>query len=165
MNVFPEINTDNCVLTRLSIEDVTNLKEIFDDEQTIRYIPEIYELISLNDGIARFLSVFDYYLAQDEGILWGIRNNKVLIGFIAIMDLSSDTSLFYAMHPIYRSCGFMKESVKAVIDFVIRNELCSCIQSEVFKNNVVSISLLKSFGFKIIGVYKDKFCLKRQLLF
>ena len=42
MNPFPEINARHSVLTRISENALGILKEIFEDIETRRYLPELY---------------------------------------------------------------------------------------------------------------------------
>ena len=85
------------------------------------------------------------------------------MGFIAIMDIPDKPTLFYAMHPAYRSQGIMKECILEAVSFILKNLSCDFIQSEVYKDNVISIKLLQSANFEIIGSDKNKVRLKRMI--
>ena len=93
-------------------------------------------------------------MEQDEGIIWGVRLNDVIIGFLAFMDLSFNPTVIYAMHPTYRSRGYMKESVALSVKYVLGRGLCSYMQTEVHNDNVTSVGLLQSIGFDVVS--KDK---------
>lgn len=163
MKVFPKIETPRCVLNCITEKDVAVLEEIFRDIHTRKFLPEIYELIDTPNDVQRFFSVFEHYFTINEGFLWGIYKNKTLLGFVAIMDLSSSPALFYAMHPDYRQRGFMKEAIEAVIGFVCSNNLCCSLQSEVYKENLISINLLQSVGFDVMEADGQKFYLRKDL--
>ena len=67
------------------------------------------------------------------------------------------------MHPAYRSQGIMKECILETVSFILKNLSCDFIQSEVYKDNVISIKLLQSANFEIIGSDKNKVFLKRMI--
>lgn len=162
MNSFLEINTPRCLLNRITEKDIPGLQEIFNDQLTEKYLPELYELVGLGNGISRFVSAFDSYWTNNEGILWGIRHNESLIGFIAIMDLPENPVLFYAMHPNYRHMGYMGECIYKIIDVLCQKGTYGHIESEVYKDNIVSISLLKAANFEITRSNEQKIFLIRR---
>lgn len=139
------------MLNRITEKDISVLQEIFNDQLTEKYLPELYELVGASNGIPRFVSAFDFYWTKHEGILLGIRYNENLIGFIAIMDLSENPALFYAMHPDYRHMGYMGECLYKVIDVLCQKGICNHIRSEVYRDNIASINLLKAANFEITG--------------
>ena len=147
MNPFPEINARHSVLTRISEDALGILKEIFEDAETKRFLPELYEILDTPDGHHRFTSTFDLYAQNDEGYLWGIKHNSEIVGFVAVMDISSDTTLFYAMHPNYRSCGYMKDALENVLDYLSNHKVVRTISTDIYKNNSISINLLQQLGF------------------
>ena len=61
MNIFPEIITKCSVLTHMSEDELCVLKEIFDDADTRRFLPELYELLDSPDGLQNFIATFVYY--------------------------------------------------------------------------------------------------------
>lgn len=156
MNMFPRIFTLRCILDSITGGEYSILEEIFEDPQTKRFLPEIYELIDKPDGVQTFISVFDHYHDNDQGILWGIYNNEALLGFVAVMDLPENPTLFYAMHSKARSRGYMKESVSYIIDYLRKNQLyAKQIYSDVYKDNYASMNILKDLGF-VIHTEDDK---------
>lgn len=147
MNPFPEINARHSVLTRISEDALGILKDIFDDADTRRFLPELYELLDSFDGFQNFVTTFDYYTQNDEGYLWGVKQSGKLVGFVAVMDISCDTTLFYAMHPNYRSCGYMKDALQNVLDYLSNHKVVRTISTDIYKNNSISINLLQQLGF------------------
>ena len=163
MNTIPEIITRHSVLTCVSENDLCLLKEIFDDADTRRFLPELYELLDSHDGLQNFVATFDTYTQNGEGYLWGIKHRGLLIGFVAIMDFSCSPTLFYAMHRNYRSQGYMKESIREIILYLHKTKKCSYIQTEVYETNISSISLLKSIGFVKTDKRNNKIYFKYEM--
>ena len=147
MNSFPEIIARHSVLTRISEDALGILKEIFEDAETKRFLPELYEILDTPDGLHRFTSTFDLYAQNDEGYLWGIKHSDEFVGFIAVMDLSDAPALFYATHPNHRSKGYMKDALCGVIDYLSYKRTIRTISTDVYKENSISIALLQQLGF------------------
>ena len=146
MNPFPEINARHSVLTRISEDALGILKEIFEDVETRRFLSEIYELLDTPDGLQNFVATFDFYTQNDEGYLWGIKHSDELVGFVSVMDLSDIPTLFYATHPNHRSKGYMKDALNAVLDY-LSSKAIRTISTDVYKENIISITLLQQLGF------------------
>lgn len=162
MTTFPKLNTRRCVLRRVTLDDIPSLRQIIDDELFLRFLPDLYEMVRTNDGLKRFIRIFDTYIHNDDGVLWGITIGESLVGFIAIMDLSYDSVLFYAVHPEYRNQGLAKESFAAVLDYCRTCFPGLYLHTEVYEDNKVSIKLLEDNGFRIIGKNGNKILLKLQ---
>lgn len=156
MKSVPVLNTARCVLSAVTPADIPILRQILDDADTRRFLPELCEVFQTEESLKQFIYSFDSYLQQDEGILWGIRKEDTFIGFIAIMDIPDNPTLFYAMHPANRNQGLMKESLKVVIDYVREKNLFYKLQTEVYWDNNASIALLKDVGFTHQGKIEHK---------
>lgn len=147
MNPFPEINARHSVLTRISEDALGILKDIFDDADTRRFLPELYELLDSFDGFQNFVTTFDYYTQNDEGYLWGVKQSGKLVGFVAVMDLYDIPALFYATHPNHRSRGYMKDALQSVLGYLSNQKAVRTISTDIYKNNSISINLLQQLGF------------------
>lgn len=134
------------MLTRISEDELGILKEIFDDADTRRFLPELYELIDSPDGLQNFVTTFDNYTQNDEGYLWGIKHSDEFVGFVAVMDLSDAPALFYATHPNHRSKGYMKEALCVILEY-LSSKAIRTISTDVYKENKISINILQQLGF------------------
>lgn len=164
MTTFPEHNTRRCVMRRVTPDDIPALRQIIDDELFLRFLPELYKMVRTNDGLQRFIRIFDTYVQNDDGVLWGITTGGSFVGFIAVMDLSYDPVLFYAVHPKYRNQGIAKESVAAVLDYCRRCFPGLDLHTEIYEDNQASIRLLEDCGFRNIGKKGNKILLFLQEL-
>lgn len=147
MRFLPILHTDRCVLSPVSQNDIPELQEILDDEETKRFLPELCNEFKTEESLLLLIKSFDAFLLEEEGFFWTIKRNDILIGFIAIMDIKTNATLFYAMHPYYRNLGFMRESLADLIQFVRKNSICQKLQTEVHVENAISQKLLISLGF------------------
>lgn len=160
MTELPVLKSLRCVLSCITEDDIPVLRQIFDDEQTRMFLSELRSLVRTNEGIRQMLSSFDVFLSQDEGMIWGDKLCDVMIGFVAVMDLSCKPTIVFAMHPDYRLKGYMEECVGAVVQYLLDSNLCRYIQTEVNKGNAASIRLLESTGFKVLTQDKNKVYLR-----
>ena len=149
MNNFPTLHTKRCILREISRRELSTLREIIEDEQFQRFLPELYDTVKTEEELLQLMRHFDTYVQNEDGALWGIETQDMLIGFVAIMDISYDPILFYAMHPHYRSQGYAKEAVAEVVRYFKDKHPNLHLHTEVYNDNHVSISILQSCGFKI----------------
>ena len=159
---FPRINTERCILDQITNNDVNTLLYIIKDKLSKHFLPELYEICKTETDILHIIKSFDYYYHKEEGFLWGIRRYNRLIGFIAIIEISNNPTIFYSMHPIFRNKGYIKECIPSIISYIFDNNLCQHITSEVFFDNKPSLYILLSSGFCIEKKNKEKFLLKKD---
>lgn len=160
MKSVPTLYTAHCVLTSVTLKDLPKLRQVLDDADTQRFLPELCDLYKTEESLQQFIDAFDHYLQHEEGFLWGVRKDDVFIGFIAVMDIPASPTLFYALHPAYRHQGYTKESVSEVVTYCASLNLPITLQTEVYKDNEPSLSILKFCGFEIIGNIGDKVLLR-----
>ena len=145
----PTLLSDHCTLNEIGENDITALRTIFSDADTQRYLPDLCDIAQTNDGIKQILKSFHTYLSKNEGVLWGIRKHDTLIGFVAAMDLSTNPTIFFAMHPKYRNLGYMQESVRLATQYVCDAKLTNELYTEVDVNNIASQKVLERCGYKV----------------
>ena len=162
MKTVPRLYTQRCTLTKIIESDLPYLHQVLFDGESIRFLPELYDVAKTADGLKQIIISFNTYLSQDEGILWGIRLDDNLIGFIAVMDLSVEPTIFYAIHSNDRRLGYMTECVHKVIDFLFERDICDYIQTEVYIDNKASLKLLFKNGFEIVDKGNEKYFLRKN---
>lgn len=156
MKTVPKLRTaSDLMLNRIVNNDLDVLVEISGDEAFKKYLPELYTIIQEN-GWLHILKTFETYFKRGDGCLWGIRKEGILVGFTAIMDITTIPYIFYAAHPSFRRKGYMSEALNAVIQYLFSNTKCNTINTTVIVNNFQSIALLKSNGFQVSSIDADK---------
>lgn len=155
----PILYTKRCRLDRITLLDMDMLRDIVEDITFRHFLPELYDLVHNVDGMYQFLSSFDAYAQNGDGFLWGIWKQSYLVGFVAIMDISYEPTLFYAMHREYRDKGYAKESVAQVVAHY-KTISKTPLQTEVYQSNIPSLSILATCGFQVVGAKDNKFLLK-----
>lgn len=141
--MFPLLHTNRCVLSQIKNADVTVLWEIFNDSLFSKFLPELSEVFVSQESLKTFIGTFNNYFEDGSGILWGIRLNGKLAGFIAIMDIPDHATLFYAMHPEYRNIRIMSEAIDEVINFWTLNYSKIPLNTEVYQANSASLAILQ----------------------
>lgn len=155
----PILYTKRCRLDRITLLDMDMLRDIVEDILFQLFLPELYELIHNVARTHQFLDSFETYAQNGDGFLWGIWKQSYLIGFVAIMDVSHEPTIFYAMHREYRNKGYTKEAVSEVVAHY-KTISKAPLQTEVYQSNVPSLSILASCGFQVVGTKDNKFLLK-----
>lgn len=159
MKSVPVLHTHRCTLSAVTQSDIHILRQILDDTETQRFLPELCEEFQTAKSLQQFVVSFDKYLLQDDGFLWGICRDNVFIGFIAIMDIKTNPTLFYAMHPHYRNQGYAKETVSDVVKDFKEKYPNLYLHTEVYKDNQASIAILQSCGFMVSAKENEKIML------
>lgn len=145
--VFPELETSRCKLYTVGEDDLPALMAIFSDDETQKFLPELCDVAKTGDEIRQIIKSFRTYLKNGEGVLWGIRYDDVLVGFVAIMDIPENPTIFYAMASQYRGKGIMTECVTDVVGWFRQTHPSLPLLSEVYKENVASVKVLEKNGF------------------
>ena len=145
----PTLQSEHCTLNEIEENDISTLRTIFSDADTQRYLPDLCDIAQTNDGIKQILKSFRTYLSKNEGILWGIRKHDTLIGLVATMDLPTNPTIFFAMHPKYRNQGYMQESVRLATQYIYDAKLTNELHTEVDVNNIASQKVLERCGYKV----------------
>lgn len=145
----PTLQSEHCTLNEIEENDIAALRTMFSDADTQRYLPDLCDIAQTDDGIKQILKSFRTYLSKNEGILWGIRKHDTLIGFVATMDLSTNPTIFFAMHPKYRNQGYMQECVRLATLYICDAKLTSELHTEVDMNNIASQKVLERCGYNV----------------
>ena len=141
--IFPVLHTKRCVLSQISDADVTVLWEIFKDNLFSKFLPELSEVFGSQKSLKTFIESFNHYFDEESGILWGIRLNEKLTGFVAIIDIPDHATLIYAIHPEYRNMRIMSETIDEVTNFWTLNYSQIPLNTEVYRGNYASLAILQ----------------------
>lgn len=163
MKTPPTLISRNCVLSFIGEEDWKILHEIMKNDGVKQFLPDFYDIIKLKEDFLSVMSSFAVLCDKDESIIWGIYLNGNLVGFIGLLDIPQNTTIFYSVDKKFRCKGLAKESVSAVIDYIKKKNLSNNIYSEVFEDNVASIAVLKYNGFIPTNRIENKIVFLRRV--
>lgn len=163
MKTPPTLLSRNCVLSFIGEEDWEILHEIMKDDGVKQFLPDFYNIIKLKEDFLCVMNSFAVLCDKDESIIWGIYLKGSLIGFIGLLDIPQNTTIFYSVDKKFRCKGLAKESVSAVIDYIKKMNLSDKIYSEVFEDNAASIAVLKNNGFIPTHRIENKIAFLRRI--
>lgn len=152
MMTLPVFSTTRCNLTEILNSDLDRLRQVAEDDSFKQYLPELYELLKSDNGCKTFISSFNKYAQDGNGFLWAIRADSRLIGFIAIMDIPFNSTIFYAIHPSYRCKGIAKECVHKIVSWYENYYSGIPIHTEIYESNKVSLHIASCFPSIIITI-------------
>ena len=142
-----EIWTPRCLLAEIGSGEADRLIEIFEDPETQRFLPDLSKMIHEKGGINVFLDAFNQDVEDGSGLLYGIYQGGIVIGFIAIMGIPENPFIFYAVHPEKRRHGYMAESIKALMEYMDSTGICRLLSTYVALDNIASEKILTQVGF------------------
>lgn len=163
MNTVPTLKSPRCQLSYVRECDFDDLHLIMKDRDVKRFLPEFYEIIESKSDFLSVMESFEILWDKRVSVLWGLYQNCELIGFIGLLDIPTNATLFYSIKQEARTQGLAKEAVNTVVSFVFSSELTDTIQSEVYTDNIASIKVLIDNGFLKCNLSEDKILLKKSL--
>ena len=155
---FTQIETDNLVLRRISVEDAPVLYKYWSDQEVTKHLvlepfknlTEVIDMINLLNGL----------LEKNEGIRWGItkkEDNKVVgtCGFHNIKTEHLRAEMGYELGKEYWGQGIMAEALLAIISYGFNEMKFNRIESFVNSGNDKSVAILEKIGFQLDGMLRE----------
>lgn len=153
---FPQLETENLLLRRITSDDSDALFEIFSDDEVTRY----YDLYSYNhvDEIHQLIAFFDESFAVERSIRWGIAqktDNRLIgtCGYVWLREFRGEIG--YELNQTHWRQGIMSEALPAILHFGYERLRLNRIEALVMTGNNASASLLHSLGFCEEGVLRE----------
>lgn len=125
---------------------------------------DLEEVIKLHniDSIKRFISIsnnyFDYVTKTKNVYYYKILLEDKLIGGIHIEKYDDKSFLSICINPLYQNKGYAKHSLNEVLKRFDFKE----IEVSIEKDNISSIKLFESVGFKCIGQEDELLMYKKE---
>lgn len=163
MRPIPVPKSTRCKLSHVRECDFDDLHLIMKDRDVKKFLPEFCEITESKSDFLSVMNSFDVLWDKGISVLWGIYLNDYLVGFIGLLDIPTNATIFYSIEKESRNRGLAKEAVEAVLTFVSDSELTTEMYSEVFINNIASIKVLMDNGFIEYSKSNDKVFFKKEL--
>lgn len=152
---FPKktVKTARLTLSPLEESDLEDLIDILANENVSKtyMICDLYtdaDRKKLYDRLCRFI-------ADSESILYGIRKNGALIGFIHDMEIDRDSiEMGYVLSFEHWNNGYMTEAFKAMIKILFECGFGSVIAGY-FEENTASMRVMEKCGMSPMGKTED----------
>lgn len=150
------IRTDRLVIKRLNENCAYDLKQIWESINKTVYAQydkfHSTEIAKIHDTVKRWA----LYAESFEHMFFAVYLDEKMIGFYAFhkRDIAFETG--YAFNAEYHCMGYAKESFVAILDYLISINIRRFTAGTALEN-IPSVNLLKSVGFKLIKVEKVSF--------
>ena len=150
------IKIERLIIRHIEPNDWENIKEIWIDFNASTFsqydMPHNTDDNDVRGRIAKWAAAS----SGTEHIFFASCLGETVIGFFSFNIREDSHELGYCFHSKYQGKGYAKESLKALIEYLPAIGIKKLTAGTAL-NNVPSVSLLKSLGFKLIGTEKVSF--------
>lgn len=150
------IKTERLSIRFITKSDWKSIKAIWEDFNLSEY--SRYDKPHITDDADVQLRVAKWAVANSgtEHMFFAICLNDVVIGYSAFNIREAGYEMGYCFHSAYHGKGYAKECHLALFDYLHELGIVK-ISAGTALNNIPSVSLLKSLGFKQVGTEKVSF--------
>lgn len=160
--VFPEIETDQLVLTELQLNDDEAIFELFSNKLVIEYYD--LEAFTTIEQARNLIGLFRSRYEASAGIRWAMRlkSSGSVIGTCGFNSWNSkmrNAVIGYDLMPSFWGNGFASQGVRAIVRSAF-NGMLPCgplnrIQADTVPGNHASEALLLRLGFREEGLRRE----------
>ena len=166
-DIFPRLETERLLLEEITIGDAQDLYEIRSDPKVMKYFDR--EMHKKIDDTLEMIEEIKKSFKEKNGITWIMKekDSKKVIGYLGFWRLIRDKvrgEIGYALKPEYWNKGFMKESLIKIIEFGFNEFGLHSIEANVNPENINSIKLLESIGFKKEAYFREDYFFQGKFL-
>ena len=156
---FPRLETDRLILREMTLADVDFYFRHFNNEKVVEgsCFPGPKALEAAKEELELYcIRPF----TENRGIRWGIarKGNEALIGTCGYYNwnkTSRRAEIGYDLEPAHWGEGIMTEALRAVLRYGFVETGLNRVQAIIDSENVRSIKLVESLGFKKEGVLRQ----------
>ncbi|MGV0035338.1 MAG: GNAT family N-acetyltransferase [Candidatus Azotimanducaceae bacterium WSBS_2022_MAG_OTU7] len=162
----PSINTDNYLLSPLTIGHSEGMYKLWSSEEVCHYsgdaddfwgnpIPMPVNSPEESDKIIEFFSL--HQKETGKGFRWAIlsKDTKSFFGALGFNSLGPCSELAYHLNPDYWGRGIMTEACLAAIEWAKTAQNSVEIEAYIDPENIKSIALVERLKFKQVGDVRD----------
>jgi ribosomal-protein-alanine N-acetyltransferase len=162
---FPELESERMKFRQILSGDAKELYDIRANDKVMKFM-DTEKIQSLAETEKLIISITETFM-EGNGITWGIEeksSNKLIgyFGFWRIAQQHCRGEIGYALHPKFWGKGYMREAFKTLVKFGFNNLKLHSIEANVNPDNLDSIKLLESFGFKREAYFRENFLFNGQ---
>ena len=150
------LKTDRLIIRHIVEDDWKSIQNIWLDFKASAFAQ--YDIPHNTDDadVRARISKWAKFNTGLEHMFFAICLKEVVIGYIAFNISEGSYEVGYCFHSDYHGNGYAKESFTALFDY-LRSLNITKFTAGTAINNIPSVSLLKSLGFKLIGTEKVSF--------
>ena len=150
------IKTDRLSIRRGRADDWIAIQAIWADAAKSIYAQ--YDKPSdLDDqSVSRRIAKWASSAGSDEHMFFAVCLQEMVIGYVALNTRETGYEIGYCFHSDYHGKGYARESISAILD-MMKDRGTISITAGTALNNMPSVRLLSSLGFRQIGTEKVSF--------
>jgi len=157
-NSFPILQTERLTLRKMEGKDIQRIYDFYSDPESLKYIAR--NLFTEMEQAVEKVKLFNKLYEDKNGIWWGFthKRKEKLIGFGGFFEIDKEAKkaeIGYGFLPGNWGKGLGTEAVQKLTEFGMKELQLHKIYAFVDPNNEASIKLLKKFGYKREGLFKD----------
>ena len=145
------ITTERLTLRRVEAGDWESIKRIWDDQSRSDYAQYDKPCRTEPDSVRKTVERWASAAESREHMFFAACLDGALIGYVAFNIRENGYETGYCFHSDYHGKGYAKESISALIAHVCSLQPCAVITAGTALENVPSVKLLRSLGFRRTG--------------
>lgn len=155
---FPKLETERFILRKGTVEDCSDLFELYANENVVKYLPlNLFE--SVEDAMVE-INWYEKIFKEQIGLRWVIEEAKTkkVIGTCGYLNYEKEHNrieIGYDLKPDYWGQGIMQETLGKIIHFAFSSMEINKIEAKVEPENKASIRLLGKLNFCQEGVLRQ----------
>lgn len=156
------ITTERLTIRRIDAEDWEKIKDIWDDQKHSVYARFDKPNDTNPDVVRKRIEKWASYANSMEHMFFVVCLDDQIIGYIAFNRRKNGYETGYCFHSKFHGKGYAKESMIALIHAIYNILPNVVITAGTAVENIPSVKLLKSLGFRQVGIerisfYKDSY--------
>ena len=151
-----ELKTERLLIRKIVFEDWVSIKRIWDNFRLSEYAQYDIPHKSEDEDIKKQISKWENANNGEKHLFFAICLGEEVIGYIDFHSTLDGYDSGYCFHSDYHGKGYAKESYKALIEYFAEKGIKRFTAGTAI-NNIPSVRLLKSLGFKQVGEEKVSF--------
>ena len=156
--IFPIIETERLLLRSIEMEDTISIFHIFSNEEVMKYYGQFP--MKFIEEAENLIKMFNENFQNGKGIRWGIllKEENRIIGTCGYHNWNKRhlrAEIGYELSMDSWGRGYMKEALKAIIDYGYEAMDLNRIEAVVYPENKASIKSLINLGFNKEGLLQE----------
>ena len=153
------LKTDRLTIRHIRSEDWESIKEIWEDFNSDSLSKYDKPHNTADDDVRARIAKWAMANSGTQHMFFAICLEDVVIGYSAFNIRADGYEIGYCFHSAYHGKGYAKESLMGLFDYLHTLGITKFTAGTAI-NNIPSVALLKSLGFKLVGTenvsfYKD----------
>ncbi len=151
-----QLKTERLLIRKIVFDDWISIKRIWDDFRMSEYAQYDIPHKSEDEDIKRQISKWENANNGEKHLFFVVCLGEEVIGYIDFHSITDGYDSGYCFDSAYHGKGYAMESYKALIEYLSKKGIKKLTAGTAI-NNIPSVRLLNSLGFKQIGEEKVSF--------